>query len=217
MELSMNMYSLIARLGPAALLAAALAGCNTAPRGDTGGIIDPKERTGADRFDERADTVTLFEFAEDVGQNLAGEFLSVPAIQGSQYRVVIEIGSIQNNTRTPASDFAAVQRRVFITLAQSDLVRKGAKVVESRARVERDAGAAGQATVVRDPLGRERPTSSGGMTDYPLGDTYFLQGTFSELSRGAGRQSTYQFDFTLTNAQSREIVYAKQILAKQFR
>lgn len=195
----------------------ALSGCNTAPPGDTGGMIDVRERTGADKFDEGADTVTLLEFADQVGQELAGNFLTLPEIQGSQYRVIIELGSIQNNTRTPSSDFAAIQRRVFLTLAQSDFVRKGARVVESRARMARDAGTAGQGAVVQDPLGREPAVVAGGLATYPLQDTYFLQGTFSELSRGRGIQSTYQFDFTLTNAQSREIVYANQIAAKQFR
>lgn len=194
-----------------------LSACNQAPRGDDGGIIDVRERTGADKFSEGADTVTLLEFADAVGQDLAGNFLTIPAIQQSQFRVTVELGSLQNQTRTPSSDFAAVQRRVFLTLANSDLVRKGARVVESRARVQRDAGIGGQPTVTQDPLGREAPVVTAAPGTYPLEDTYFLQGTFSELSRGGGIQSTYVFDFTLTNAASREIVFANQITRKQFR
>lgn len=199
--------------GLAAILAAVLAaaGCNTAPAGDTGGLIPVSERTGADRFDPAADSVTLLEFADASGQELSAAFLTLPTIAQSQFRVVIEVGSIQNNTATPSSDFAAVQRRVFLTLAQSDLVRKGARVVETRARVSRDVANA------NDPFGQGDPGSVTGLDQYPLGSTYFLQGTFSELSRGGAFQSTYLFDVTLTNAQTREIVYAKQIVAKQLR
>ncbi len=201
----------------AAFASMTLAGCNNAPPGNTGGTFDPNQRTKIDARDPAADSVTLLEFARSSGQELALEFLSIPAIQNSQFQVVIELGSIQNNTRTPSSDFAQVQRRVFLTLAQSDLVRKGARVVERRARVAADAAGVSVPPQV-DPLGREVATQpSGGMADYPLEATYFLQGTFSELSRGGGRQSTYQFDVTLTNARSREIVFAKIMDSKQDR
>jgi len=198
--------------------ASALCGCsNTAQKGNSEGRTDPYRGTAADAADPAAHTVALLEFANASGQELAAEFLSLPAIKDAKYRVVIEMGSIQNHTRTPSSDFAQVQRRVFLTLAQSDLVRKGAKVVENKARMERDAASV-SAPPQTDPVGRDQPVSAGGSVDtYALKDTYFLQGTFSEMSRGGGSQSTYQFDVTLTNAQSREIVFAKIFDHKQVR
>lgn len=186
----------------AILAVAALGGCNTAPSGHTGGVIDSRTRTGADRHDRAADSVSLVEFAGDVGQKLSADFLSIPNIQQSQYRVILEMGSIQNMTQTPSSDFAALQRKVFLTLQQSDFVRRGARIVERRERMDRDAQLAG---------------ATGNVAQYTVGDTYFLQGTFSELSRGGGYQSTYLFDFTLTQAESREVVYAEQFEFKQVR
>lgn len=194
-----------------------LAGCNTAPSGNNGGVIDSRTRTGADTHDRAADSVSLFEFADEVGQNLAADFSTLPKIKEQSYRVVLEMGSIQNMTETPSSDFAAIQRRVFLTLQNSDFVRNGARIVERRGRVENDAGSASQPVVTQDPMGREPPRVSGGMKEYSLGETYFLQGTFSELSRAGGRQSTYQFDFTLTHAETREIIYARQFSFKQLR
>lgn len=200
MRLSNSVRRSVCTVGFVAL--AILGGCNTAPSGHTGGVIDSRTRTGADRYDRAADSVSLVEFASDVGQNLAADFMSIPNIQQSQYRVILEMGSIQNMTQTPSSDFAALQRKVFLTLQQSDFVRRGAKVVERRDRMDRDAQLAG---------------ATGNVAQYTVGDTYFLQGTFSELSRGGGYQSTYLFDFTLTSAESREIVYARQFEFKQVR
>ncbi len=196
---------------------ALLAGCNTAPQGHTGGLIDPRRRTTADTYDQAADSATLLEFADIVGQELGSQIARIPEIRSSPTQVVIELGGLQNNTRTPSNDFAAVQRRVFLTLVNSDLARESARIVEQRDRVVRDTAGVMPAAQA-DPLGREQPTSNqGSMKDYPLDLTYFLQGTFSELSRGNGIQSTYVFDFTLTNAASRQIVFARQITPKQYR
>ncbi len=204
-------------IAPLTLMLAA--GCtNSAPRGNTGGLIDPYRRTSADTYDEAADSVTLLEFADTVGQELGAQIARIPEIRSSATQVVIELGGLQNNTRTPSGDFAAVQRRVFLTLVNSDLARENARIVERRERVARDAAGV-MPPASADPLGRGESTTSpqGTMKDYPLDATYFLQGTFSELSRGGGVQSTYVFDFTLTNASSRQIVFARQITPKQYR
>lgn len=202
------------------IAASAMPACNTnqAPQGNTGGTIDPRRRTTADTYDQSADSVTMLEFADVVGQELGSQIARIPEIRSSPTQVVIELGGLQNNTRTPSADFAAVQRKVFITLVNSDLARENARIVEKRDRVARDAASVAAPAPV-DPLGRgEQPASNqGGMKDYPLDSTYFLQGTFSELSRGNGVQSTYVFDFTLTNASSRQIVFARQITPKQYR
>ncbi|MFN0012232.1 MAG: hypothetical protein ACKVS8_11385 [Phycisphaerales bacterium] len=191
------------------------AGCNNAPQGNTGGVIDPRRRTTADTFDPAADSATLLEFADVVGQELGSQIARIPDIRSSPTQVVIELGGLQNNTNTPSNDFAAVQRRVFLTLVNSDLARESARIVEQRDRMVRDAASVMPAP--GDTLASQPAGSQGTMKDYPLDLTYFLQGTFSELSRGSGVQSTYVFDFTLTNASSRQIVYARQITPKQYR
>ena len=64
-----RMASGLGLAGLAALLAAS--GCNQGPRGDTGGTIDPYNRTRADAISAEADAVTLLEFSDQVGQELA--------------------------------------------------------------------------------------------------------------------------------------------------
>jgi len=189
-----------------------LAACNQGPRGDTDGRIDPYNRTRIDAASPEADSVTLLEFSDQVGQDLAAQLAQIPEIRSSPSKVLIELGSIQNRTRTPSSDFAAIQRRVFLTLVQSDFARNVADIVEDVDRMDADAARVAPAPAT-DAQGR--PTHQ--TARYPAEQTYFLQGTFSELSRGGGRQSTYVFDFTLTSAASRKIVYARQITPKQVR
>lgn len=194
----------------------ALVGCNTAPPGDTGGVIDARERTRVDMNSSEADSTSLLEFADRVGQELGSQIARIPEIRNSPTQVIIELGSIQNNTRTPSSDFAAMQRRVFLTLQRSDLVRENAQIRERYDRVVRDA-AGMEAPVQVDPLGREAPTQGGPVVDRGnLAVTYFLQGTFSELVRG-NFQSTFQLDFTLTKGTTRQIVYSNLFDFKQLR
>ena len=201
----------------AACAIGALAGCkNYGPEGYNGGLIDPNTRTRADFHSPEADSVTLTEFGDDACQQLSAQLSRIPEIASSPSKVLIEMGSIKNMTRTPSSDFAAIQRRVFLALVNSDLARRSADIVEDVRRVDADAAYVSPPPQV-DASGKEVPGSVPLSARYPLDKTYFLHGTFSELSRGGGIQSTYQFDFTLTNAQSRQIVFAKQITAKQFR
>ena len=187
-----------------------LPACNTAPPGDTGGIIGSRERTKVDAASPEADTTTLLEFADRVGQELGAQLARIPEIKGSPTQVIIELGGIQNQTRTPSSDFAAIQRRVFLTLQRSDLVRENAQVRERYDRVSRDAVNLGPES------GASLPGSQGGVQSSNVASTYLLQGTFSELARG-GYQSNFLMDFTLTKADSRLIVYSNQFDFKQLR
>ncbi len=195
-------------LGLMGVLAAS--GCNQGPRGDTGGTIDPYNRTRVDANSPEADVVTLLEFSDQVGQELAVQLGRIGEIRNAPSKALIELGSIQNKTRTPSGDFAAIQRRVFLTLVNSDFAQNVADVVEDVDRMDADAARVAPSAPV-DAQGK--PTHQ--TARYPAEQTYFLQGTFSELSRGGGRNSTFVFDFTLTNAASRKIVFARQITPKQ--
>lgn len=203
----------------AGVCVATLSACNNAPRGDSGGIIDARERTGADRYDPAADTVSLLEFADKAAEDLAGQIARIPEIKNSPTQVIIEIGSLRNMTRTTSSaDFEALQRRVVTTLVRSDLAREVAQVRENIDRVQRDA-APHTAPAQVDPLGRSAPVAGGpGVEASNLDFTYFLNGTFSELSRGDGVQSTYLLDFTLTKGTTRQIIWVSpKYDIKQFR
>lgn len=193
-----------------ALAGGLLGGCNTAPPGDTGGVIGARERTRVDAGSSEADTTTLLEFADRVGQELGAQLARIPEVKNSPTQVIIEMGGIQNMTRTPSSDFAAMQRRVFLTLQRSDLVRENAQVRERYDRVARDAVNLGPES------GATLPGSAGGVQSSQVGSTFLLQGTFSELSRG-GYQGNFLLDFTLTKADTRAIVYSNQFDFKQLR
>jgi hypothetical protein len=206
----------------AALLALAAAaaitsGCNnTGPAGDRGGTFDPNERTRIDRNAREADSVTLLEFVDQASQELSQRIATAPDIRNSPVKVVIEVGGIQNRTATPSSDFQAIQRRMFTNLVNSDIARDKADFVENLDRMRSEAARVAAPGTV-DPLGRGGGTPPQGPATYDLTNTYFLQGTFSEISRGGGRQSTYLFDVTLTNAATRRIVFSSQITSKQDR
>lgn len=205
-------------LGMLSLAVLLAGGCNTAPQGNTGGLIDPTRRTGIDANAPGADSVSLLEFADITGQQMAADIARVPEIKGSPTKVIIEMGSIQNRTDTPSSDFDAMQREVFSTLVRSDVARDVAQFRERFDRVSRDA-AGMQGQVIVDPTGREAPRQVGAAVEQSdLNYVYFLQGTFSELSRAGGIQSTYVLNFSLVKGTNRSIVWTSpQYRFKQVR
>lgn len=202
-------------VGPFTLIAAAsiLTGCS-APPGDSGGLIDNRERTRVDRGSVLADSVSLDEFADSVSQQMAYDIPSIGRLRSSSNKAVIEIGSLENKTRTPLSDFQGVQRKVFISLVGSEPVRNVAMVVERAKRVDRDIQEIrGDRTT---DMFDDKSQGTDRRAQYQLNDIYILNGTFFERVRGdRGQQGTFDFDMTLTHAASGEIVFAKQYGWKQ--
>lgn len=183
----------------------ALAACETgpAPRGNTGGRVDPYRSTDIDARSGGANTVDLLQFSDSVGRALAARIANVDEIANSPERVVIEMGDIENKTYTPTSDFEIVRRRVFASLVNNGPVSRLADIVE--------------APEVMDAQ-RDRFATDHATTDrYGTRTTYLLQGYFGELSRGGGAQSNYYSEMTLTNLQTRRIVFVEQLDTKQVR
>ncbi len=188
-----------------AVLISALAtlGCETSPAviGDSGGRIDPYRTTKADRRSDRASIPSLLEFCDQAAEDLAVQLADIPEIADAQYRQVLELGSIDNKTRTPTTDFMQIQRRLRSKLLKSRLIRDHFKVVESRQRMDRELSRVqGQ----EEDLLQEH-TSPQGTAKYDAGMTYVLQGDFYESNRGNRRQ--YYLNFKLTNLRTREIVF----------
>lgn len=190
----------------------ALAGCQQAPRGDSGGQMDPYERTRVDANSPQADTVNLYEFSDRVGEALAQRIADIDEITTRPSKVVIELGSIKNDSpSTPSSDFALIQRRVFTKLVNSNVVRKHADIVEKTSRVNRDI----QDTRPSQPdLLDERLNGTDQADVYSLDSTYILTGTFGEMLRGRD-QRNYYFEMALTHAKSRRIVFVETFDSKQ--
>lgn len=191
----------------------ALLGCETAPAaiGGSGGRIDPYQTTKADRRSNRASIPALLEFCDQVAEDLAVQLADIPEIADAQYRQVLELGSIDNKTRTPTTDFMQIQRRLRSKLLKSRLIRDNFKIVESRRRMDRELSRVqGQ-----DEDLLQEHTSPQGTATYDAGSTYVLQGDFYESIRGDRRQ--YYLNFKLTNLGSREIVFDSDFDLGQWR
>ncbi|MEZ6318259.1 MAG: hypothetical protein R3B49_05810 [Phycisphaerales bacterium] len=199
---STKTLALAAALG-SGLVLAACANPGPPPRGDSGGRIDPYRSTSVDAGSGAANTVDLLQFSDKVGQAIAMRIASVDEIAGSPEKVVIEMGDIENKTYTPTSDFEIMRRRVFTGLVNSSAVSRLADIVEAPEVMDAQRG-----RFANDP----------GQTDrYGTRQTYLLQGYFGELTRGGGAQSNYYYEMTLTNLQSRRIIFAEQFDSKQIR
>ena len=181
-----------------------LAACSTpAPRGNTGGRIDPYRSTSVDARSGAASTVDLLEFSDRVGGAIALRIATIDEIASAPQKVVIEMGDIENKTLTPTSDFAIMRRRVFAGLVNSSAVSRVADIVEAPEVMDQQ----------RDRFAVDRASTD----RYDTRGTYLLQGYFGELTRGGGAQSTYYYEMTLTNLQTRRIVFAEQFDTKQIR
>lgn len=185
----------------------ALVGCGSSqdtyePIGQHRGRLDDSYRTTrADAASDRANLPALLEFSDITAERLAQEVSNLPHVRERydaasqvQKRLVLELGGIDNQTRTPSTDFELIQRRLRSRLMQSQLLRSKFMFVEGVARAEQEAqrvqgGSTGQPQTNR----------------YDNDDVYILHGDFYEAIRGDRRQ--YFFNFKLTHAQTREIVF----------
>lgn len=175
------------------LAAAALAACGGPPHGDSGGRLDPRETTAADVMSDQANVPDMLSFGDQVGESLAYQISDIPEIRSSPTRVILELGTIENQTRTPLSDFEMIQKRLHRAIQRSPHLRSKVMVVESRDRMEYEmAKVTGQ---------------GGGVAQYDPNQTYVLQGDFYEAVRGNARR--YWFNFQLTNLASRAIVFTE--------
>ncbi|GIK19559.1 MAG: hypothetical protein AMXMBFR77_18150 [Phycisphaerales bacterium] len=193
----------------ASLLAVSIGACESSPprreTGDSGGRINPYATTPADRSSSAANAASLWEFSDQVADALAARIAQIPEIRDAPYKVVIELGDIENMTNTPRQDFELIQRRLRGRLLTSDTVTAKARFVEGARTMDRE----------KDRV--QAGGGAGGMTDrYDERLTYVLRGSFYESTRGGGQVSRYYFEFNLVNLQSRDIVFNESFdLAQQ--
>ncbi|MBK7404238.1 MAG: hypothetical protein IPJ41_06290 [Phycisphaerales bacterium] len=180
----------------------ALGGCTRNESvGQSGGRINPYASTRADEASTAASMPAMWEYSDQVAEALARRIGQIPEISGAPTRVVVELGSIENETNTPRSDFELIQRRLRGRLLSSDIVNANVRFVESVAQMDAEAKRVRGGDT--DPLQRD---VSGGQTDrYDPSLTYVLRGGFFESDRGDTRR--YYFEFNLVNLQSRTIVF----------
>jgi hypothetical protein len=168
-----------------------LGGCRSEVKtGSSGGRIDPYQTTGSDRRSASASIPELLAFTDQAAQQLAAELVADPRVRDREGLLVLELGTIDNQTRTPTNDFRQIQRRLRSTLQQSPHIRGRFVVVESLQRMDEEAA---------------RVTRAGAPTDdYEPNRIYVLQGDFYESLRG--NRSQYFFNFKVTHLTSREII-----------
>lgn len=190
-------------------LLAAVAACNTAPRGNTRGTIDPYRNTPADESDRAVNTASLLEFCDQASDAIAMRIAAV--CRPFETKVLIEMGDLENQTDTPTSDFELIRRRMSSRLINSDIVREYAQINAAPERLSRqyDRYAPRQST--------DGARAYEGVNKYDPSKTFLLEGYFGEMTRGRGRQSVYFFQMTLTNLQTREVVFSEPFDLKQYR
>ncbi len=181
------------RVWAAALTAAMLfvTGCNEPDRGTTGGRLDPYRSTGGDIGSSKASMPALWEYSDQVADQLALNLVNLPEITNSPEKAVLELGDLRNMTRTPTQDFELIQHRIRGRLADSKLIRNHFRIVEGVRRMDLQTD--------------EVTAGTGGLTArYSPEITYILLGDFFQSDRGDTRR--YYFDFKLVHASSRTIV-----------
>lgn len=197
------------------MLAAAglmLGGCQTAQPSDR---VDPYSRPGNGALNDPAVSPrTLLEFADQVTMNLADRLPRVPEIGSAPAKVVIAVGDITNRTRTPSSDFLGIRSQIFTDLVNSN-VQQHAVILETLETMDGQVNRYAQhGGAVRLDEGTRGTLES---ARYDPAITYILNGEFTEISRDAGRDSTYVFNWRLVNLKSSAVVFADRITSTQVR
>ncbi len=203
-------------IAPLAVLVAGLAlgigGCQSPQPSDR---ADPYSRPGNGALNDPAVSPrTLLEFTDQVTQSLADRIPQVDSIRNSPQKVVIAVGAITNRTRTPASDFLTIRSKIFTNLVNST-VRQHAMIVDTLETMDEQVNRYAQ----HGGTNRLDEGSAGTLESarYDPAITYILNGEFGEISRDAGRDSTYIFNWKLVNLKSSEMVYADQVTSTQTR
>lgn len=184
---------------------ALLAGCQPPP-GDTGGRVDVTRTTPAERRDARVNTASLFEFSDQVAQQLSADLSQVPELN-DQYRATIVFGDIVNKTTiVSTNDFEAFRTRIRSKLMQSrGHVLKNVQFVENKARaddlIRRETGSSGD--LLQEGTRQERAPLN---AEY----TYFLNGNMYRVERGGNTVNTYLMNFELTNMKSGAIIWTNE-------
>ncbi|MFO0830591.1 MAG: hypothetical protein U0637_01985 [Phycisphaerales bacterium] len=200
-----NSVALRAVVGVGLLGAVLAAGGCQPPRGDSGGRVDVTRTTPAERNDARVNTASLFEFSDQVSQQLAADLSQVPELNG-EYRSTIVFGDINNKTGIVSSnDFEAFRMRIRGKLMQSRGVLKNVQFVENKARaddlIRRETGGSGD--LLQEGTRQERAALN---ADY----TYFLNGNMYRVERGNSATNTYLMNFELTNMKTGAIIWTNE-------
>lgn len=111
-------------------------GCKSVKERPVSGRVGDGVTTKYERRDQRVLPVTLNEFADQAAQQIAQDISEIKLFTDMPERVTIVFGDIANKTQIVSSaDFEKVRSDIRSTLINSNLVRREARFIESRARM----------------------------------------------------------------------------------
>ncbi|MDX2132066.1 MAG: YtxH domain-containing protein [Planctomycetota bacterium] len=181
----------------AVVLGVLFAGCNAPPKGEQTRRVEVSDTTKAERRSAQVQPAALVEFSDQVAQQLTEDLIALPEFNSGQ-RVSVVFGDLVNKTGiVPTSDFEAFRTRVRQKLVNSSVARSRIRWIESRAKMEE---------LRRLELGGVEG-ETGSTTPLNPGMTYFLNGEMYRVERGAQEVNLYMLSFSLSNAQSRELIW----------
>lgn len=191
------------------LAAAALTGCEDVPKGHDGGRVDPYKSTEADRHSGRANIPALLEFTDRVAEQLAQDLCEIDEVQKAPTKLVLEMGTIKNDTQTPTTDFELIRSRLQSQIFKSKIIRRQFLFVESRSRMNEEMRRVEGEDATGKDLLQEGGAAQPGSDRYDPKITYVLQGDFHEANRsgGGGERRQFFFRFKLVNLASRQMVF----------
>ncbi len=195
-------------LPPLALLAFA-GGCETAPRGDSGGRVSVGSTTPGEASSGLVRSADLVTASEEVAEALAQDVdrLTNEDFQGK--RITVVFGDIVNKTsKMPTTDFEFLRDRIKSRLMDSRLVRNNAKFVENRSRRE---------SLRQRELGQTGDQKVGHTSDLPQPSVnedffVFLNGNMYSVDRPGTR--LYYMKFELMKSADGETVFSKDYEVK---
>lgn len=191
-------------VGTIALAGSMLAACASTPpppRGSSSGRIPGEVSTPAEVNDPRILPADYLAFADQAAQGLIIDLPEVPAFHGTQSRVTILYGDIQNETQIiSSSEFAFVREKIKNTLLRSRTFNDNFRFLISRAQL--------------DELRRREVNTPTDPNRFDENNTYLLNGTMFRINRGNVNQ--YLITFQLVNFTSGEVVWLRDYQSKQW-
>lgn len=180
----------------------ALVGCS----GSTGGRMDPYETRDGENAGRQVSMPSLLEFCDDTAQKLVYDISSIPEVRDAPTQVVLELGDINNKTRSSTIDYEIIQRRLQSKIINSGLARQYFLVVENRQRMDREKNRiTGEGDLLQD--------GNKGTARYSPDITYVLQGDFLQSERRG--VSRYYFQLQLTHLASRQVIFRNDYIMGQ--
>lgn len=171
-------------LRPLALLAVAalITGCNTVPRGSSGGRVPTSETTPAEVRSPLPTLTSLQEFGDRVSEQLILDLSQVPELNDGAPNLIV-FGDVINKTDiVSTTEFEAVRTRIRQQLNNSRQVLSSTRFIANRSQLE-------------SLRARERPAGSPiERTQWDDQHTFYLNGEFYRQGRENIQQYTMTFN-----------------------